>query len=73
MEFIYTFQGITLYCSIEHVEDDRWSHTNGHYTTMGEPYVETAIHNGEDILELLSDDVVDDILATYKKEQNNDL
>lgn len=65
MEFTYFFGKIELLCIIEESEKDYFDPMNGHYTEPGEPFVYSVSHKGEDVTELLADDVIEDILREF--------
>ena len=63
---------IVLHCIIEHDEIDKYSYTSGHYTEIGDPYIEMIVHNGQDISEIVDEDTKDIILDQYEKETSNE-
>jgi hypothetical protein len=65
MEFTYFFGKIELICTIEESEIDCFSPVSGHYTKPGDPFVYSVSHKGEDVTELLADDVIEDILREF--------
>lgn len=69
MDFTYTSGSIVLDCVIDFDEVDRFSHSSGHYTEQGAAFIESVSHKGQDIMEIISSDVLDDILDQFNKEQ----
>lgn len=72
MRFTYFFGNIELICTIDQEEDDKYSHSLGHYTEPGDLFVESVSHMGQDITELLSEDVIDDILREFIEDIKQD-
>ena len=70
MDFEYNYKRITLHCVIEIDEVDRYSPYLGHYTSPAEPYLESAMHNGQDISEILSQETIEDILEEFERSQH---
>lgn len=68
MKFTYFFGNIELICEIDQGEIDKYSHSSGHYTEPGDLFVESVSHMGQDITELLAEDVIDDILREFIEE-----
>lgn len=64
----YPFPDIALDVTIDIGDIDKFDPITGHYTEPGDPFIVAAMHNGQDILEILLLSVVDDILDQYEME-----
>lgn len=69
-EFEYNYKRITLHCVIEIDEVDRYSPDTGHYTQFSTSYLESAMHNGQDISEILSQETIENILEEFERSQH---
>lgn len=65
MQYTYYFNNVALDCIIDESEIDHFDPESGHYTKPGDYFVESVSHKGQDITELLADDVLDDIIRAF--------
>ena len=68
----FTSGWIVLDCVIEHGDADGYDPVSGHYTTLGDPYIETIEHNGQDIFDIVNEETKIEILEQYERETVND-
>lgn len=66
MQFIYTHQKIELICEISEDSVDRFDRATGrefeeHFFTL-----ESAEHKGQDISAILSEEIIEDIIESFK-------
>lgn len=74
MKFTYQYEKhITLQCTVEHDENDKFDPMTGHYTEPGEPYVSCVECNGMDITDIVADHVFPYILKAYENHKNEAL
>jgi len=72
MDYEYNYHKITLNCIIEPEEKDCFDAQGNHYTIQDGVYIEAVYHKGQDIHELLSEEVLKDILEQFEKDSDHD-
>ena len=66
MQFIYTYQKITLDCEISEDSIERFDRATGREFEEYFLTLESAEHKGVDISEILNEETIEDILEQFK-------